>query len=75
MKDGKETKNKNHCPGKHTVEYWQREMSENTQQQKKKSKFTWDTVQVSRRTFAKNGKFEEAAAGMAFLGWTIIIII
>ena len=36
MKDGKETKNKNHCPGKHTVEYWQREMSENTQQQKKK---------------------------------------
>ena len=42
---------------------------------KKKSKFTWDTVQVFRRTFAKNGKFEEAAAGMAFLGWTIIIII
>ena len=32
-------------------------------------------VQVSRRTFAKNGKFEKAAAGVAFLGWTIITII
>ena len=38
MKDGKETKNKNHCPGKHTIEYWQREMSENTQQKKQSTR-------------------------------------